>query len=68
MIRIRDASGDGTVATKVVELGLNATKAQIDTPFTSGQVLLELGYRTVGGDFITLDYSFVDLGPKKIGL
>ena len=66
MIRIRDASGDGTVATKVVELGPNATKAQIDTPFTSGQVLLELGYRTVGGDFITLEYSFVDLGPKKI--
>ena len=66
MIRIRDASGDGTVATKVVELGPNATKAQIDRPFTSGQVLLELGYRTVGGDFITLEYSFVDLGPKKI--
>ena len=66
MIRIRDASGDGTVATKVVELGPNATKAKIDTPFTSGQVLLELGYRTVGGDFITLEYSFVDLGPKKI--
>ena len=66
LIRIRDASGDGTVATKVVELGPNATKAQIDRPFTSGQVLLELGYRTVGGDFITLEYSFVDLGPKKI--
>ena len=66
MIRIRDASGDGTVATKVVELGSNATKAQIDTPFTSGQVLLELGYRTIGGDFITLEYSFVDLGPKII--
>ena len=65
MIRIRDASGDGTVATKVVELGPNATKAKIDTPFTSGQVLLELGYRTVGGDFITLEYSFIDLGPKK---
>ena len=66
MIRVRDASGDGTVATKVVELGPNATKAKIDTPFTSGQVLLELGYRTVGGDFITLEYSFVDLGPKKV--
>jgi hypothetical protein len=66
MIRIRDASGDGTVATKVVELGPNATKAQIDTPFTSGQVLLELGYRTFEGDFITLEYSFVDLGSKTI--
>ena len=65
MIRIRDASGDGTVATKAVELGPNTTKAQIDIPFTSGQVLLELGYRTVGGDFITLEYSFIDLGPKK---
>ena len=66
MIRVRDASGDGTVATKVVELGPNATKAQIDTPFTSGQVLLELGYRTFEGDFITLEYSFVDLGSKTI--
>lgn len=25
MIRIRDASGDGTIASKLVELGLNAT-------------------------------------------
>tara|TARA_B100002052_G_scaffold30625_1_gene23730 strand:+ start:4006 stop:4521 length:516 start_codon:yes stop_codon:yes gene_type:complete len=66
MIRIRDASGDGTVASKVVELGLNATQAQIEPPSASGQMLLELGYRTVGGDFITLEYSFIDLGPKKI--
>ena len=29
-------------------------------------MLFELGYRTVGGDFITLEYSFVDLGPKKV--
>ena len=65
MVRIRDASSDGTVATKLVELGLNATQAKIDTPFASGQMLLELGYRTVGGDFITLEYSFIDLGPKK---
>ena len=66
LIRIRDASGDGTVASKLVELSLNATQAQIDTPSASGQMLLELGYRTVGGDFITLEYSFVDLGPKKV--
>ena len=66
MIRMRDASGDGTVASKLVELSLNATQAQIDTPSASGQMLLELGYRTVGGDFITLEYSFVDLGPKKV--
>ena len=66
MIRIRDASGDGTVATKLVELGPNATQAQINTPSASGQMLLELGYRTVGGDFITLEYSFIDLGPKKV--
>ena len=66
MVRIRDASGDGTVATKLVEIGLNATQAKIDTPFSSGQILLELGYRTVGGDFITLEYSFVDLGPKIV--
>ena len=65
MVRIRDASGDGTVATKLVEIRLNATQAKIDTPFSSGQILLELGYRTVGGDFITLEYSFIDLGPKK---
>ena len=66
MIRIRDASGDGTVASKVVELCLNATQAQIEPPSASGQMLLELGYRTVGGDFITLEYSFIDLGPKRI--
>ena len=66
MIRIRDASGDGTVASKLVELSLNATQAQIEAPSASGQMLLELGYRTVGGDFITLEYSFIDLGPKKI--
>ena len=66
MIRIRDASGDGTVASKLVELSLKATQAQIEAPSVSGQMLLELGYRTVGGDFITLEYSFVDLGPKKV--
>ena len=66
MIRIRDASGDGTAASKLVELSLKATQAQIEAPSASGQMLLELGYRTVGGDFITLEYSFVDLGPKKI--
>ena len=66
MIRIRDASGDGTVASKLVELSLKATQAQIEAPSASGQMLLELGYRTVGGDFITLEYSFIDLGPKKI--
>lgn len=66
MIRIRDASGDGTVASKLLELSLQATQAQIEPPSASGQMLLELGYRTVGGDFITLDYSFIDLGPKRI--
>ena len=66
MIRIRDASGDGTVASKLVELSLKATQAQVELPSASGQMLLELGYRTVGGDFITLEYSFVDLGVKKI--
>ena len=66
MIRIRDASGDGTVASKLVELSLEATQAQIEAPSLSGQLLLELGYRTIGGDFITLEYSFIDLGPKKI--
>ena len=66
MIRIRDASGDGTVASKLVEIASNATQAQIDIPSASGQMLLELGYRTVGGDFITLEYLFLDLGPKRI--
>ena len=66
MIRIRDASGDGTVASKFVELSLKATQALIEAPSASGQMLFELGYRTVGGDFITLEYSFIDLGSKKI--
>lgn len=56
MIRIRDASGDGTAASNLVELSLKATQAQIEPPSASGQMLLELGYRTVGGDFITLEY------------
>ena len=66
MIRIKDTSGDGTVASKLVELSLKARQAQIEPPSASGQILLELGYRTLGGDFITLEYSFIDLGPKKI--
>ena len=66
MIRIRDASGDGTVASTLVELSLKATQTHIEALSASGQMLLELGYRTVGGDFITLEYSFIDLGPKKI--
>ena len=56
MIRIRDASGDGTVASKLVELSLKATQANIEPPSASGQMLFELGYRTVAGDFITLEY------------
>ena len=46
IIRIRDASGDGTVASKLVELSLKATQAQIEAPSASGQMLLELGYCT----------------------
>ena len=65
MIRIRDASGDGTTANKSIEIGRHATQAQIDTPFPNGLILLELGYKTPGGDFITLEYTFIDLGPKK---
>ena len=65
MIRIRDVSGDGTGATKLVEVGVKATRAQIDAPSASGQMLIELGYKTVGGDFITLEYSFMDFGPKQ---
>lgn len=65
MIRIRDASGDGTVANKSIEIGRHATQAQINTPFPNGLILLELGYKTPGGDFITLEYTFIDLGPKK---
>ena len=66
MIRIREASGDGTVASKLVELSLKATQAHIEPPSASGQMLFELGYRTAAGDFITLEYSFIDLGSKKI--
>ena len=61
MIRIRDASGDGTVASKLVELSRKATQAQIEAPSASGQMLLELGYRTVGGDFITVSYTHLTL-------
>ena len=65
MIRIRDASGDGTIATKSVEIGRDATRAQISIPDPNGQILLELGYKTPEGDFITLEYKFIDFGVKE---
>ena len=64
MIRIRDASGDGTIATKSLEISRDATEAQIDIPYQNGQMLLELGYKIPEGDFITLEYQFIDFGPK----
>ena len=64
MIRIRDASGDGTIATKSLEIRRDATEAQIDIPNQNGQMLLELGYKIPEGDFITLEYQFIDFGPK----
>ncbi len=65
MIRIRDASGDGTIATKSLDVGRDATEAQIYIPDPNGQILLELGYKTPEGDFITLEYKFIDFGLKE---
>ena len=41
----------------------NNTK--INLPTDGGKVLVELGYKTDGGEFITLEYKIYDFGVKK---
>ena len=65
-LRIRDISGDGTNASAILETTTNTNHAEIHLPTTQGKILLELGYKTYKGDFITLEYKIVNLGEKKI--
>ena len=64
-LRIRDISGDGTSASLTVETTTSKTNAEIHLPTDNGRVLLELGYKANGGDFITLEYIVYDLEVKK---
>ena len=65
-LRVRDVSGDGTNASLTIETTTARSNAEISLPVDNGRVLLELGYRTEGGDFITLEYILYDLGVKKV--
>ena len=65
-LRVRDVSGDGTNASLTIETTTARSSAEISLPVDNGRVLLELGYRTEGGDFITLEYILYDLGVKKV--
>ena len=42
------------------------SKAEIGLPVDNGRVLQELGHKTEGGDFITLEYILCDLGERKL--
>ena len=65
-LRIRDVSGDRTSASLTIETTTSQSKAEINLPTDNGRVLLELGYKTEGGDFITLEYIIYNLGVKKV--
>jgi len=50
----------------VVETTTSQSNAEIHLPTDKGRVLLELGYKAEGGDFITLEYIVYDLGVKTM--
>ena len=54
-LRIRDISGDGTSASLIIETTTSQNNAEIHHPTDNGRVLLELGYKAEGRDFITLE-------------
>ena len=65
-LRIRDVSGCRTSASLTIETTTASSNAEISLPVDSGRVLLELGYKTEGGDFITLEYILYDFGERKV--
>ncbi len=65
-LRIRDISGDRTSASLIIETTTNHNHAEIHLPAKNGKVLLELGYKTAGKEFITLEYKIYDLGIKRV--
>ena len=64
-LRMRDISGDGTSASLSVETTTRQNNTKINLPTDGGKVLVELGYKTDGGEFITLEYKIYDFGVKK---
>lgn len=64
-LRMRDTSGDGTSASKSVEVTTSQNNAEINLSTDGGKILVELGYKTDEGQFITLEYKIYDSGIKK---
>ena len=64
-VRIRDISGDQSIASKTIEVRSNQTEASINLPAETGKILVELGYR-FGADFISLEYQILNFGKKVI--
>lgn len=64
-IRIRDISGDHSIASKTIEVRSNQTEASIDLPVAAGKILVDLGYR-YDADFISLEYQILNFGKKVI--
>ena len=64
-IRIRDISGDHSIASKTIEVRSSQTKASIDLPAANGKILVDLGYR-FDADFISLEYQILNFGEKVI--
>ena len=64
-IRIRDISGDHSIASKTIDVRSSQTEASIDLPAASGKILVDLGYR-FDDDFISLEYQILNFGEKVI--
>ena len=62
-IRIRDISGDQSIASKTIEVRSSQTEASIDLPAAAGKILVDLGYR-YDDDFISLEYQILNFGEK----
>ena len=64
-IRIRDISGDHSIASKTIEVRSSRTEASIGLPAAAGKILVDLGYR-YDADFISLEYQILNFGEKVI--
>ena len=64
-IRIRDISGDQSIASKTIDVRSSQTEASIDLPAAAGKILVDLGYR-YDDDFISLEYQILNFGEKVL--
>ena len=64
-IRIRDISGDHSIASKIIDVRSSQTEASIDLPAAAGKILVDLGYR-YDDDFISLEYQILNFGEKVL--